>query len=398
MTDPISVLVVGLGGYGEVYLSALLDEEGKRRSTMVGAVDPDPGRCTRLGELEARGVPLFSSMEEFYRGGSSELAVISSPIQHHCEQACLALERGSHVLVEKPAAAVTRDVERMIRARDRAGRFVAVGFQWCFSPSILRLKEDILGGRFGEPRWGRSLTLWPRTEAYYGRNDWAGRRRDGEGRWILDSPANNAMAHHLHNLLFLLGPTMDRSAEPVGISAATARVNRIETFDTVAARVFLHGGTELLFLGSHTIAEEEAADPRFILEMEEATVTYPGGTAPMIARRGDDVLEEYPAPDTASQVAKLWRCVDAVRGGGAIPCGLEAARPQVACVEAIDASGTEPHWFSDEVLRVSGTSGGRLHWVEGLADALLASYQTGETLRWPGSEAAGLWAGLGEGL
>ena len=76
MTDPISVLVVGLGGYGEVYLSALLDEEGKRRSTMVGAVDPDPGRCTRLGELEARGVPLFSSMEEFYRGGSSELAVI----------------------------------------------------------------------------------------------------------------------------------------------------------------------------------------------------------------------------------------------------------------------------------------------------------------------------------
>ena len=45
MTDPISVLVVGLGGYGEVYLSALLDEEGKRRSTMVGAVDPDPGRA-----------------------------------------------------------------------------------------------------------------------------------------------------------------------------------------------------------------------------------------------------------------------------------------------------------------------------------------------------------------
>lgn len=398
MTDPVSVLVVGLGGYGEVYLSSLLDEEGKGRCTIVGAVDPEPSRCTRLGELEARGVPLFSSMEEFSRTDSAELAVISSPIQYHCEQACLALERGSHVLVEKPAAAVTRDVDRMIRARDRAGRFVAVGFQWCFSPSILRLKEDILAGRFGEPRWGRSLTLWPRTEAYYGRNDWAGRRRDGEGRWILDSPANNAMAHHLHNLLFLLGPTMDRSAEPVGISGATARVNRIETFDTVAARVFLHGGPELLFLGSHTIAEEEAADPRFILEMEEATVSYPGGTAPMIVRRGDDVLEEYLAPDTASQVTKLWRCVDAVREGTPIPCGLEAARPHVACVEAIDAAGTEPHWFSDEVLRVSETSGGRLHWVEGLADALLASYQTGETLRWPGSEAAGLWAGLGEGL
>lgn len=398
MTDPVSVLLVGLGGYGEVYLSALLDEEEGKACTIVGAVDPEPGRCGRLGELETRGIPVFPSMEGFYRRGSAELAVISSPIQQHSEQACLALDRGSDVLVEKPAAAVTRDVDRMIQARDRAERFVAVGFQWCFSPSILRVKEDILAGRFGEPCWGRSLTLWPRTEAYYGRNDWAGRRRDGEGRWILDSPANNAMAHHLLNLLFLLGPAMDRSAEPVGISAATARVNRIETFDTVAARVFLHGGTELLFLGSHTIAEEEAVDPRFILELEEATLSFPGGTAPVTARRGDDLLEAYPAPDTASQVTKLWTCVDAVKDGASIPCGLEAARPHVACVEAIDAAGTEPHWFSDEVLRVSETSGGRLHWVEGLAEALISSYQTGETPRWPGSEAAGLWAGLREGL
>jgi hypothetical protein len=203
------------------------------------------------------------------------------------------------------------------------------------------------------------------------------------------------MAHHLLNLLFLLGPAMDRSAEPVGISAATARVNRIETFDTVAARVFLHGGTELLFLGSHTIAEEEAVDPRFVLELEEATLSFPGGTAPVTARRGDDLLEEYPAPDTASQVTKLWRCVDAVRGGSPIPCGLEAARPHVGCVEAIDAAGNEPHWFSDEVLRVSETSGGRLHWVEGLADALLASYQTGETPRWP--RVGGRWAVGGAG-
>ena len=118
----------------------------------------------------------------------------------------------------------------------------------------------------------------------------------------------------------------------------------------------------------------------------------------MTARRGDDVLEEYPPPDTAPQVTKLWTCVDAVREGTPIPCGLEAARPHVACVEAIDAAGTDPHWFSDEVLRVSETSGGRLHWVEGLAEALVASYQTGETPRWPGSEAAGLWAGLREGF
>ena len=42
MTDPVSVLVVALGGYGEVYLSALLDEDTGGRCTIVGAVDPSP--------------------------------------------------------------------------------------------------------------------------------------------------------------------------------------------------------------------------------------------------------------------------------------------------------------------------------------------------------------------
>jgi predicted dehydrogenase len=279
MAEPVTVVLVGIGGYGEVYLSALLDEPQGARCRIVGAVDPHPENCARLTELEARGVPLHPSLEQFYRTGSADLAVISSPIHLHSEHVRRALAGGSHVLVEKPAAAVTADVDAMIEGRDRAGRFVAVGFQWSFARSILDLKKDILAGRFGAPLGGRSLTLWPRTESYYHRNDWAGRKRDPAGRWILDSPANNAMAHDLHNMLFLLGPQPDRSAEPVDTSARLARANDIETFDTVAARVRTAGGAELLFLASHAVAEDESVEPRFVLEFEDATVSFPGQAA-----------------------------------------------------------------------------------------------------------------------
>jgi len=380
MAEPVTVVLVGIGGYGEVYLSALLDEPQGARCRIVGAVDPHPENCARLTELEARGVPLHPSLEDFYRTGSADLAVISSPIHLHAEHACLALSRGSHALAEKPAAAVTEDVDAMIEARERARRFVAVGFQWSFAKSILDLKRDILAGRFGAPLSGRSLTLWPRTETYYRRNDWAGRKRDPAGRWILDSPANNAMAHDLHNMLFLLGPQPDRSAEPADVSARLARANAIETFDTVAARIRTAEEVELLFLASHAVAEDESVEPRFVLEFEDATVSFPGEAAPITARSRDGRVVEYPSPNATPQVAKLWTCIDAVAGDATIPCGLETARPHTACIEAIEESGTTTYVFPEGSVRLKDTPGGRLHWVPGLAASLEESYETGD---WP---------------
>jgi predicted dehydrogenase len=380
MNEPVTAVLVGLGGYGEVYLSALLDEPQVARCDIVGAVDPYPHNCARPADLKALGITIHSSLDDFYRTSSADLAVISSPIQLHVEHVCTALAHGTHVLVEKPAAAVTADVDSMIDARDRAGRFVAVGFQWSFARSILDLKRDILAGRFGKPESGRSLTLWPRTEIYYQRNDWAGRRRDPAGRWILDSPACNAMAHDLHNTLFLFGPEMDRSAEPIDVSAQLACVNDIETFDSVAAHARTADGAELLFLASHTVAEDESVEPRFALQFEEATVVFPGKSAPITARLRDGSVVEYASPYATPQVTKLWTCIDAVNGDVAIPCGLETARPHAACIQAIEESGTIPHVFSSDSVRLSDTPNGRLRWVPGLAAALRRSYETGE---WP---------------
>jgi predicted dehydrogenase len=387
MGVPVRVVLVGIGGYGEVYLSALLDDPRGAGCRIVGAVEPRPEGCRRLGELEALSVPLYPSLADFYRDHQADLAVLSSPIHLHAEHTCLALDHGSHVLVEKPAAAVTADVDRMLQARERAGRFVAVGFQWSFAHSVLALKRDILAGTFGPPLRGRSLTLWPRTESYYERNDWAGKKRDAEGRWILDSPASNAMAHHLHNLLFLLGGEMDRSAEPVLASARLGRVNDIETFDTVATRLTSAEGADLLFLASHAIAENEAADPRFHLEFADGTLTYPGGPAPMTARHRDGRVWSYPPPDATSQVRKLWASVEAARNGadpgatrqtGFPPCGLETARPHATFIESLEASGVDVSSFPPARLRVAGTPGGRLHWVEGLAVAMQRAFATGE--------------------
>jgi hypothetical protein len=101
--------------------------------------------------------------------------------------------------------------------------------------------------------------------------------------WVLDSPANNAAAHDLHNLLFLLGDEYNTSATPVQIEAETYRARDIASFDTIAARIHLEGtDAELLFTASHAIAPENALDPAFIIEFEYATVEYLNFHGPIV--------------------------------------------------------------------------------------------------------------------
>jgi predicted dehydrogenase len=268
----------------------------------------------------------------------------------------------------------------MIDARNRMERFVAVGYQWSFAGSTLKLKQDIINGMFGAPKSGKCLTLWPRTDAYYGRNEWAGKERDAAGRPIFDSPANNAMAHFLHNMLFLFGEEMDRAIEPVEIDARLARANEIETFDTISAHVRTANNVDLRFYFSHAIGGHEAVEPRFRLEFEDAVVEFPGELEPVTARFKDGTSIAYPSPNASAHTRKLWACVNAVMGGGPIPCGLEAARPQVQCVEMIhgvggEGEGEKVHCFPQDKVQVNTMQEGELRWVQGLAEAMERAYE-----------------------
>ncbi len=386
MRERVTAVLSGIGGYGEIYLKALLSEAGRERVALVGAVDPQPERCRRLDELRALGVPIFASLEAFYAERSAQLAVIAAPIHEHCPQTCLALERGSHVLCEKPLAATVQDADRMAAARDRAGRSVAIGYQWSFSPAILGLKRDVMAGRYGRPRRLTALVLWPRDRAYYQRNDWAGRQRAPNGAWVLDSPVNNAAAHYLHNMLFVLGDAVDRSARPAGVQAELYRANPIDNYDTAALRCVTDRGVEILFYVSHAV--QENAGPMFDFEFERGTVRYDGPASQIVGRLDDGQVVDYGSPDE-DDAAKLWAAVDAAARGGPVPCGIEAARAHTLVMNGAQESCPIAD-FGPLARSVDGPSA-PLMVVEGLAEALLAC----KARRQLPSEAGYAWARAG---
>ena len=370
--EPVSVLMVGIGGYGYYYVNVLLNEFPMGNVKINGVVDPFARQSACYPEITERNISVFDTIEDFYNGGyTADLVVISSPIHYHVPQSITALRHGSHVLCDKPIGAVIQDVDELINVRDESGKWVMIGYQWSFSRTIQQLKSDILKGLFGAPKRLKTVCLWPRDDVYYHRNKWAGRIKDEQGLWILDSPVNNAMAHFLHHLFYVLGDTIPTSASPQEVTAELYRANPIENYDTAACRIFTHKGTELLFYGSHVTVTEKG--PMFHFEFEDAMISYGESSKEFVAVDKKGNLKNYGSPDVEHQFLKLFEAVETVRNPKPIICGPEAARSQILCMNGIQESAPGILTFLKSMIERNESE--RRWCVTGLDDALISCYR-----------------------
>lgn len=366
----IDIAFAGIGGYGNRNLQPFLDHPDASDFRIVAAIDPAPHRAARYDDLIRRRIPLFESLEAFFDAGRADLIVLSTPIHMHAQQTCDALSRRMNVLCEKPLCSTVLDAKRMAAAQRESGLHVAIGYQASFSQAVQRLKADIRKGRLGRPRRMKTIVLWPRDDRYYARNQWAGRQRAADGTLILDSPVNNACAHYLHNMFYLLGDRIDTSAVPERVTAELYRANPIQNYDTAAIRCHTTQGVEILFIVSHAIAE--TTHPTFCYEFEHATVVSENRS--IVARFADGTIEDYGNPETDPD-RKLWLTVDAVTRGEASICGIAAATPHTQCTWAAQHSAPRIAQFPESQVQITQSADARLISVKGLDEVLLACYE-----------------------
>lgn len=264
----VSAALVGMGGYGMIYVNEILDKGESYGMDCVAMVDIYPEKCDRIDEIKERGIPVYTDMEEMYKHCRPELVFISTPIQFHCRQVCFALEHGSNVLCEKPVAATLADAKKMLEAVKHTNRFVAIGFQMCYHHVLLEAKKDMISGVYGKPIKFKAMIGQRRNLAYYQRG-WAGKIK-AEDDYIYDSVANNSAAHYLHNLYFMAGDELNRSAFPKEIEAECYRGNYIENFDTITAKITTTD-VELYFAAFQ--CGERFYDHYAVCQLEKGTVS-----------------------------------------------------------------------------------------------------------------------------
>lgn len=372
---PVRVVMIGVRGFGLALLSPLLDAEDKSSYELVGTVARNPDKCERSADLQERGIPSYPTVKDFYAADHADLAVISTPIHLHLPQTSVALANGSDVLCEKPVSATIQEARKMIEARDKAGRRVAIGYDWSFTKTIGDLKRDIQAGLFGAAKRLRSMTLWPRFEGYYKRGAWAGALSDGQGNWILDSPINNATAHYLHNMFYVLGDKIDTSARPVDVVAELYRANKTENFDTGAMRCHTEEGVEILYYASHGVNVRKG--PVFSYEFEKAEVRFDSADDKIVAHFKDGTSKDYGSPAVACSGEKIWDVIRCMNTGEPFACGIEAASSQTLALNGAQDSMPDIVDFPKSQIRVTGEPNDTCTWAEGLFETFDECYDQG---------------------
>ncbi len=264
------VVLVGIGGYGEIYVEDIL-KHSHPSIHLIGAVDPYPERCKYYQELKSRNIPIYSEMSEFFREHSADLTVISTPIFLHTEHIIEALKNQSNVLCEKPLCADERDIDLICTARNKSGKFVAIGYQLAYSDAVTALKRDVQSHKLGDLIEMKTLVLRPRTRDYFERGvGWAGKIKTADGRLVYDSVANNAAAHYLYNMLYVMDAETKR-AIPENVSAELLRANKIENFD-ISKINFTVGNAKMCFIAAHPV--KHLVEPVFEYRFTNGTVYY----------------------------------------------------------------------------------------------------------------------------
>jgi predicted dehydrogenase len=134
---PLKVGVAGAGVMGRNHARVLADI---RDFDLTHVFDADA--VTARGVAEVYGATGVDTVQAFADAGL-DAAVISTPNRTHADVGVTLLERGVHVLVEKPIAATVGDAQRLIDAAKANDRVLMVGQVERFNPAVDAVKRAV---------------------------------------------------------------------------------------------------------------------------------------------------------------------------------------------------------------------------------------------------------------
>ena len=326
----VSVGIIGAGNISQTHARAAQAIPGVAISAVWGTTREKAARIA-----DTAGAVPYDDFFSFLDHKPMDLVAIGTPSGVHAEQAIAAIERGLHVLVEKPVDIHTSRIDALIEAADRVGVKVGVFFQDRLKPDIVRLKSLVDSGALGDTVLLSGRVKWYRPPEYYGSSRW-------RGTWALDGGGAlmNQAIHTVDVLQWIAGPI-------ARINARTAtRLHEIEVEDTMVAMLEFWNGALGVFEAATSVypgyprrVEVTGTKGTAILE-GDTLVTLDLRDSPSAAKdAAPTVSESTPVVADASAHQRILEdFIAAFETNRAPACDAREGRKSVAIVEAIYAS------------------------------------------------------------
>ena len=200
MNKTIYFAVAGCGHIGKRHATMVKRQEGAK---LIAMCDVLSAAETGAGEFD---VPYYSDYSEMLdalpglAGKESEIVVnVCTPNGLHAAMSEEALERGFHVVVEKPMTLKRTDAEQLLSTALRKGKQLFCVMQNRYSPPSEWLKELVTEGRLGNIYQVVMHCFWNRDSRYYKPGGWHG-TKDMDGGTLFTQ-----FSHYIDILYWLFG-------------------------------------------------------------------------------------------------------------------------------------------------------------------------------------------------
>ena len=226
--QPVRVGVIGGGIWGNYHLLAAKHLENEGKAQLVALATRTEVSASK--QSVAFSIPGYTDYRRMIDEQDLDAVTICTPDHLHREMTLYALERGKHVLVEKPMDLTTRGCREMVDLAEREGLLLQVDYHKRYDPYNIDLHQKVRGGKIGEPYYAYAYmedkiivpTQWLKAWAAESTPFWfIGVHKYDLVRWITGREAIAVFAHGRKGKLTSLG---------------------IDTYDAVSACIEMEGG------------------------------------------------------------------------------------------------------------------------------------------------------------
>ncbi|NMA95841.1 MAG: Gfo/Idh/MocA family oxidoreductase [Clostridiales bacterium] len=145
----VKVLIVGAAFAGDLHMTGY--DRCKDIAKVVAICDKDESKVRALArEYGLEEYEVYTDYSEAIENVSCDVVDICLPNFLHHEVAIEALQRGRHVIVEKPLATKLEYGKKILKEAEKAGKRVYYAEDWIFAPALIRAKEIIDEGAIGD--------------------------------------------------------------------------------------------------------------------------------------------------------------------------------------------------------------------------------------------------------
>ena len=228
-------------GFGNVAVHGHVPGWRRRRDVEIVAVTDTRPAQRALLEAHVPGAAWRASAEALLAEPALDFVDICAPPSSHAPLIRAALERGLHVLCEKPLVSAPADLGPLARLAEKTGRVLHTVHNWHHAPIVRRTAELIREGRIGRVTHVIWHTLRTRPAS-------VGNERAGNWRVDPAVAGGGVLSDHGWQVLYVVQSWVGEP--PLAVSARLERRRHLTwgVEDTATVRVMFSGATAEILL------------------------------------------------------------------------------------------------------------------------------------------------------